>query len=133
MGTFRRWWRGHHRGGRLAVLLLDGGVSREGTADGHRREKSSRSRCGRTTATVFGLGLLGSTSVVMVACAITPAATPEQQREVQARAQECLRAHPEVERYEVDRFGAVIAYYRMGGGGTATGMTQPFFDCVFKR
>jgi hypothetical protein len=133
MGTSWSWWRGHNRGGRSSVVVL-GGVSREGAADGSRRQIDSRRHRGRRTATLLlGVGLFGSGSIFMTSCAITPAASPEQQRQVQVRAQQCLRAHPEVERYEVDRFGAVTAWYRMGGGNTATGMTQPFFDCVYRR
>ena len=79
------------------------------------------------------LALLGSASVLLVACATTPVATPERQRELRDRAQECLRIHPEIERYEVDRFAYVTAYYRMGGGAASTGTTKPFFDCVFQR
>lgn len=79
------------------------------------------------------LALLGSASLVLVACATTPVAPPERQREVRDRAQECLRTHPEIERYEVDRFAYVTACYRMGGGATGTATTKPFFDCVFER
>jgi hypothetical protein len=70
-------------------------------------------------------------SLLLAACTTTQPVSSERQSELHARAQECMRAHPEVERYEVDRFGTVTAYYRMTGSATAT--TALFFDCVFAR
>ncbi len=62
------------------------------------------------------------------ACATSATVSAERQSELQTRAQECMRAHPEVTNYEVDRFGYVTAYYRMTGDST---VTAPFFRCVF--
>jgi hypothetical protein len=70
-------------------------------------------------------------ALLLAACATAPPASPERQAELRARAQACMRRHPEVERYEVDRFGSVTAQYRMAGSATAT--TDPFFRCVFGR
>ena len=71
-----------------------------------------------------------SLSVLLTACAAgREPLTPEQLGQVRARAQECMRAHPTVERYEVDRFGSVTAYYRTTSG-SATAATDPFFTCV---
>jgi outer membrane biogenesis lipoprotein LolB len=81
----------------------------------------------------IALVLLWSASLFLVGCAATSTASPERQREVRDRAQAWLRTHPEIDRYEVDRFANVTAYYRMGGGASGTGATQPFFDCVFTR
>ena len=60
-----------------------------------------------------------------------PTVTPERRSEIAAAAQACLREHPTIERYEVDRFGRVTATYRMTGGQTAD--TAPFFACVRAR
>jgi Family of unknown function (DUF6719) len=60
-----------------------------------------------------------------------PTMTPERRSEIAAAAQACLREHPTVERYQVDRFGRVTATYRMAGGQTAD--TAPFFACVGAR
>jgi hypothetical protein len=40
-----------------------------------------------------------------------------------------MRAYPTVEKFEVDRFGTVTAYYRMSGSAS---ITDPFFECVRK-
>jgi hypothetical protein len=77
------------------------------------------------------LALPSVAAILVVGCAMTQPVSSERQSELQARAQECMRAHPEVQRYEVDRFGTVTAYYRMTGSATAT--TAPFFDCVLAR
>jgi hypothetical protein len=60
-----------------------------------------------------------------------PTVTPERRSEIAAAAQACIREHPTVERYQVDRFGRVTATYRMAGGQTAD--TAPFFACVGAR
>jgi hypothetical protein len=57
--------------------------------------------------------------------------TPERRSEIAAAAQACLGEHPSVERYEVDRFGYVIAWYKDNQG--QTGATAPFFACVRAR
>jgi starvation-inducible outer membrane lipoprotein len=77
-----------------------------------------------------GLVKLSALSVLLTACATTPqSVSPERQSELRARAQECMRAHPAVEQFEVDRFGTVTAYYRMSGSAS---ITDPFFECVRK-
>ena len=53
-----------------------------------------------------------SAAVILAACATTESVAPARQPELMTRAQECQRAHPEIERWEVDRFGHVTAYYR---------------------
>lgn len=73
-----------------------------------------------------------SLAVLLTACATPEPVSPARQAELRTRSQECLRAHPEIETYEVDRFGYVTAYYRMAGG-TTSATTTPFFDCVFGR
>jgi hypothetical protein len=78
-----------------------------------------------------GVIALGVASMFVAACATTGSLTPEQRNGLRRRAHECRRAHPEVEDYEVDRFGTVTAYYRMAGSATAS--TDPFFACVFRR
>jgi hypothetical protein len=50
---------------------------------------------------------LSVVSILLTACATTPSVTAERRSEIRARAQECMRAHPEVLDYEVDRFGTV--------------------------
>jgi hypothetical protein len=78
----------------------------------------------------FTLAILNLLSVLLTACATTQQPVrPERRNELRSMAQECMRAHPEIEGYEVDRFGYVTAIYR--GPGRAT--TEPFFDCVFRR
>jgi hypothetical protein len=72
------------------------------------------------------LGAL-SAAVILAACAPTASIVPERQQELMTRAQECQRAHPEIERWE-DRFGHVTAYYRMAASATAS--TDPFFSCI---
>jgi hypothetical protein len=72
-----------------------------------------------------------SAAVILAACATTETIAPARQQELIARAQECQRAHPEIERWEVDRFGQVTAYYRMAASATAS--TDPFFRCIFQR
>ena len=59
-----------------------------------------------------------SAAVILAACAPTESVAPAPQQELMTRAQECQRAHPEIERWEVDRFGHVTAYYRMTGRWT---------------
>ena len=71
-------------------------------------------------------------TLLLTACATEQRVSPASQSELRTRSQECLRAHPEIETYEVDRFGYVTAYYRMAGGTTSV-TTAPFFDCVFRR
>jgi hypothetical protein len=78
-----------------------------------------------------GLAILSSLSVLLAACATTQqSVSPERQSELRARAQECMRAHPTIVNYEVDRFGTVTAYYRMSGSAS---IADPFFECVFPR
>jgi hypothetical protein len=62
------------------------------------------------------------------ACATAPSVTPEQRTRINAAAQVCQREHPTVERYEVNHFGIVTAFYRYGPGQVSA--TDPFFDCV---
>jgi hypothetical protein len=62
--------------------------------------------CFRWPAGVF-LALLAT------ACATAPTVAPERRSEIAAAAQACLREHPTVEDYEVDRFGYVTAIYRI--------------------
>ena len=69
-----------------------------------------------------------SAAVILAACATTESVAPARQQELMTRAQECQRAHPEIERWEVDRFGHVTAYYRMAASATAS--TDPFFSCI---
>ena len=71
---------------------------------------------------------LSVASVLLAACATTPPVSGERLSEIRARAQECMRAHPDVVRYEVDRFGMVTAYYRPTASGA--GATEPFFQCL---
>jgi hypothetical protein len=78
----------------------------------------------------FGLVSLSVVPLLLAACATTQTVTPERQSALREKAQECMRAHPEVVQYEVDRFGFVTAYYRMTGSAAVTG---PFFECVFPR
>ena len=65
------------------------------------------------------------------ACATAPTVTSERRAEISAAAQSCLREHPTIERYEVNRFGYVIATYRTTQSQTAD--TAPFFVCVRAR
>jgi hypothetical protein len=78
-----------------------------------------------------GVIALGLAAMALTACATTGSLIPEQRNELRTRAHECRRAHPEVEDYQVDRFGTVTAYYRMAGSAAAS--TDPFFACVFRR
>ncbi len=72
------------------------------------------------------LGAL-SAAVILAACAPTASIARSGSR-LMTRAQECQRTHPEIERWEVDRFGHVTAYYRMAASATAS--TDPFFSCI---
>ena len=76
----------------------------------------------------LALVMLSSLSVLLAACATArQPLRPELQSALRERAQTCMRAHPEIEQYEVDRFGTVTAYYRMSGSAS---ITDPFFECV---
>jgi len=76
------------------------------------------------------LVMLSFLSVLFAACATTrQPLSPELRSALRERAHMCMREHPEIERYEVDRFGTVTAYYRMSGRAS---MTDPFFECVRK-
>jgi hypothetical protein len=76
--------------------------------------------------------LLIPIEAMLVACATsTPTITTERRTELTAAAQSCQREHSYVDEYEVDRFGRVTAWYRMGT--TMRGELQPFFDCVHFR
>jgi hypothetical protein len=67
-------------------------------------------------------------SLLVVACATTSQpTTPEQNRRIRAAAETCLPEYPAVVRYEVDRFGQVIAYLREN---QRAAVTDPFFGCV---
>jgi hypothetical protein len=67
-------------------------------------------------------------SLLLVACATTsPPTTPEQNRRIRAAAEACLPEYPAVVRYEVDRFGQVIAYFRED---QRVPVTDPFFGCI---
>jgi hypothetical protein len=67
-------------------------------------------------------------SLLLVACATTsPPTTPEQNRRIRAAAEACLPEYPAVVRYEVDRFGQVIAYFRED---QRAAVTDPFYGCI---
>jgi hypothetical protein len=70
-----------------------------------------------------------SLALLVTACAAAPTVTPERRSEIAAAAQACLREHPTVEDFAVDRFGYVTAIYRM----TGTQTTDPYFACVRAR
>jgi hypothetical protein len=71
--------------------------------------------------------------LVLGACATStpPAVTPERRAAITAAADACLPQYPTVERYEIDRWGRVVAWYKDNQG--QTGATAPFFDCVRAR
>lgn len=71
---------------------------------------------------------LSVASILLTASATTPPVTAERRSEIRARAQEGIRANPDVLDYEVDRFGMVTAYYRPTTSGS--GATEPFFQCL---
>ena len=75
----------------------------------------------------FG-ALIWAGSLLLVACATTSQpTTPEQNRRIRAAAEACLPEYPAVVRYEVDRFGQVIAYFRED---QRAAVTDPFFGCI---
>ena len=78
------------------------------------------------------LAMLSSFLVLLAACATTrqPPLDAELQSDLRRKAQECMRANPAILRYEVNRFGTVTAYYR---GPEDPSITDPFFECVFRR
>lgn len=88
----------------------------------------------RSTALSTSGLLLCVFAVLIIGCATTETrVTPEQRAEISDAANACMRQYPIIDRYEIDQWGRVTAWYRQNMGqvqGTATG---PFFECVRAR
>ena len=99
----------------------------------HTGTKATPHTTGRTASSTSGL-LLCVLAKLIIGCATTEArVTPEPRAEISKAADACMRDYPIIDRYEIDQWGGVTAWYRQNMGQTQGTATDPFFDCMKRR